>query len=141
MVSGHGDGIRRPKGDRVGGRGPGWINSLIRWRPAAIAGKCQELEGRAVPGAGTLDELLSRLRNSLPVLKNVSQRRTRPRLFEDYVRCVTRAASQKMSRTLAALRGRPSESRDDLLKDSIDDILDISLVQMRMPSNEAQYQL
>ena len=34
-----------------------------------------------------------------------------------------------------------SESSDDLLKDGIDDLLDISFVEMRIPSHEAQYQL
>ena len=33
------------------------------------------------------------------------------------------------------------ESSDDLLKDGIDDLLDISFVEMRIPSHEAQYQL
>ena len=34
-----------------------------------------------------------------------------------------------------------SESPDDLLKDDIDDLLDISLVEIWIPSHEAQYQL
>jgi hypothetical protein len=87
----------------------------------------------------------SRLRIFLPVLKYGSafagtntaapDRGLRP------LRALYRFVEKKCPEASQLYAVSLSERPGDLLKDSIDDLLDISLIEMRVPSPEAQYQL